>query len=165
MTGTAGQKRVPTSFLENLKIPLPSIEEQLRLIVLLKEADRLRRLRRHALQMCDELLPAAFLEMFAHRADGWPRVKIEELAIQKPNAIRTGPFGSQLLHSEFTSSGIAVLGIDNAVNNRFDWDQRRYISLAKYQQLKRYTVLPGDVTDPIPVARGGIKSALSCLRI
>lgn len=46
MTGTAGQKRVPMSFLENLKIPLPLVEEQRRLLILLRGSDRLCRLRR-----------------------------------------------------------------------------------------------------------------------
>jgi type I restriction enzyme S subunit len=144
VTGSAQQNFGP-SHLEDMQISLPGLFEQQRIAEQLEQADRLRRMRRYALQMCDELLPAAFLEMFAHRTAGWPRVKIEDLAANKPNAVRTGPFGSQLLHSEFTSGGIAVLGIDNAVNNRFDWDQRRYISPAKYQQLRRYTVFPGDV--------------------
>jgi type I restriction enzyme S subunit len=106
---------------ESIRIPLPPLCDQQKIAARLEKTNRLRRMRRYALQMCDELLPAAFLQMFGEADATWPIITIEELAQAKPHAIRTGPFGSQLLHSEFAKSGIAVLGIDNAVNNRFEW--------------------------------------------
>jgi type I restriction enzyme S subunit len=143
-TGSALQ-RIILEDLKDVSIPLPSLSRQREIVLHLDIANKLLRMRRYALQMCDELLPATFLETFEPPGNNWPTVTIEELAERKPNAIRTGPFGSQLLHSEFTDQGIAVLGIDNAVNNRFEWGERRYITAEKYEQLKRYTVFPGDV--------------------
>ena len=144
MTGSAGQKRVPTSYLESLQIPLPSLPEQRRIAAMLEQADQLRRTRRYALELSDSFLPATFLKMFGDEGT-FGLSRVEEILAQKSSSIRTGPFGSQLLHSEFTDSGIAVLGIDNAVNNRFEWSERRFITPQKYRELIRYTVFPGDV--------------------
>src|SRR5204863_9402552 len=87
----------------------------------------------------------AFRELFGTDADSFSPFQVNDLLASRPNAIRTGPFGSQLLHSEFTSAGIAVLGIDNAVKNRFEWAERRFITTEKYEHLRRYTVFPSDV--------------------
>lgn len=134
-----------TTILRECSIPLPDLSEQRRIAGQLEQADRLRGTRRYALELTDTFLPAAFLRLFGANGDKFPPTTVEELASDKPYAIRTGPFGSQLLHSEFTDSGTAVLGIDNAVNNRFAWDQRRFITPEKSEQLRRYTVFPGDV--------------------
>lgn len=62
--GTAGQQRVPATFLEELKIPLPPLTEQKRIASLLARADRLRTLRRTAHDLGESLLQSVFLEMF-----------------------------------------------------------------------------------------------------
>lgn len=122
------------------------LPEQKRLAAILAKADRLRRLRRYALAVSDTYLQAVFLEMFdKEAAREWPRVTVAEVAEQRKNAVRTGPFGSQLLHSEFVNEGVAVLGIDNAVENSFTWKQARFITEAKYKQLERYRVFPDDL--------------------
>lgn len=139
------QQNINQEFLREYEVWLPALSEQQRIAKQLEQADRLRRTRRYALELSDSFLPAAFLELFGDHKDSWHPLTVEELAAPRRGSIRTGPFGSQLLHSEFTDGGIAVLGIDNAVSNRFEWAERRFISPAKYEELKRYTVFPGDV--------------------
>lgn len=134
----ANLPRLSPAVLAKFLIPLPPLAEQRRIAAILDHADTLRAKRRQALDHLDTLPQAIFHAMFGDA------VATSTVALVAA-AIRTGPFGSQLLHSEFVDEGIAVLGLDNVVGNEFRWGERRYISEAKYEQLRRYTVIPGDV--------------------
>jgi type I restriction enzyme S subunit len=131
---------------EALTLPLPPLPEQRRIAAILDQADALRRLRRQSLSRLSELGQAVFFDMFVNGLRGSAStVTVEELVDPAKGGIRTGPFGSQLLHSEFVDEGIAVLGIDNAVANEFRLGRPRHITSQKYSALKRYKVHPGDV--------------------
>ena len=56
--------RARPAHVADIEVPMPPVAEQQRVSSQLEKADRLCRMRRDALQMCDEFLPAAFLEMF-----------------------------------------------------------------------------------------------------
>ena len=64
MTGSGGQRRVPASFLADLAIPLPPLEEQRRIAAILDQAETLRTQRRTALALLDSLTQSLFLDMF-----------------------------------------------------------------------------------------------------
>ncbi|MEY8039323.1 restriction endonuclease subunit S [Saccharopolyspora cebuensis] len=112
---------------------------------MLDQVDSLRVKRRKAIALLDELAQSVFLDMFGDSDPSWSLAKVADLAQDFKGSIRTGPFGSQLLHEEFVDSGIAVLGIDNAVQNEFAWQGRRFITEEKFEKLSRYRVYPGDV--------------------
>jgi len=132
--------------LKNLSIPLPPLAEQKRIAGILDATDALRAKRRESLAQLDTLLQSTFLDMFGDPVnEEWATATVEEVASTEKGSIRTGPFGSQLLHSEFVENGIRVLGIDNAVANEFREGEPRFITEQKYEQLRRYTVKPGDV--------------------
>lgn len=64
MTGSAGQKRLPTAFLAEYEFLLPQLSEQKRIATILDKADSLRRKRREAIRLADEFLRSAFYEIF-----------------------------------------------------------------------------------------------------
>jgi type I restriction enzyme S subunit len=137
-------------------IRIPKIDEQRHIAAVLDKADSFRHKRQDAIGLADDFLRAAYLDL-AQRNPG--RGSLESLLAEVPNAARTGPFGSQLLVSEFTESGIPVLGIDNVVSNAFTWAAPRFISPDKYAELERYTVRPGDVMVTIMGTTGRVAIA------
>ncbi|MBF6398891.1 restriction endonuclease subunit S [Nocardia cyriacigeorgica] len=144
-TTGANLPRIKPAELASFIVPVPPFTEQRRIAEVLDQVDALREKRRKSIALLDDLAQSIFLDMFGTACSDWPVTTVENLAAPRKNSIRTGPFGSQLLHEEFVDDGVAVLGIDNAVANEFRWSRRRYITAAKYKQLERYTVFPGDV--------------------
>lgn len=62
MTGSGGQKRVPAKFFEDLQVPLPSLEEQKRIVSILDKAKSIQEARERQLAALDELAITIFQE-------------------------------------------------------------------------------------------------------
>lgn len=144
----------PTIYYPEVKafhVCVPHRSEQKRIVAILDEAfvgiDKAIANTEKNLANTRELFERTVADNLFGRQDqeGWSLITVADAAASRKGSIRTGPFGSQLLHSEFVEEGIAVLGIDNAVENKFTWGKRRYITSSKYAALARYTVFPGDV--------------------
>jgi type I restriction enzyme S subunit len=139
---------VDKSKLEAIELPRIGRSEQRRIAFILAWADGIRRKRERLIGEAQHFVRSAYLHTVGHLNPShgdWEPVTIEALAEDRKGAIRSGPFGSALRHGEFVDEGIAVLGIDNAVQNKFAWAGRRFITPSKYEELRRYRVFPGDV--------------------
>lgn len=145
----AGLKHISKKYIENLDIPILPFETQKKIVAVLDKARSLVTKREQSIKLLDEILLASFLKMFGKNNPSfgkWEEVEVQSFAKSKKDSIRTGPFGSSLKHEEFDEDGpVAVLGIDNAVDNEFKWKKKRFLTLGKYQNYKRYTVYPRDV--------------------
>ena len=139
----ATQKAITNGGMAKIEISVPALSEQGILVDKLKHLTQLIADKKKQLNLFDEIIKSRFIEMFVANKNvcNWSQVSISDVSTN----MRTGPFGSALHHDEFVDSGVFVLGIDNAVENRFSYNRMRYITEEKYNQLKRYTVYPGDV--------------------
>jgi len=148
MIGSAGQKRVQDRFLKSLKIPLPPLPTQHKIVDILEKAENLRKLRQQADEKMKDLIPSLFIKMFGDPAINpkeWNTKTIKDIASKEKFSIRMGPFGSQLKKHELVDEGVKVLWIENIVNNKFEWKDNKCITLEKYWQLKGFRVRPGDI--------------------
>jgi type I restriction enzyme S subunit len=159
-------KGIRLEVLRELEVPLPPLKEQKRIAAILDKADHIRRKRQQTIKLADEFLRAVFLNMFGVsivNSNGWDVKPIGDLLANKPNAARTGPFGSQLKHSEFVGKGVPVLGIDNIVTNHFRWTIPRCLPPKKFERFKRYRVFPEDLIITIMGTTGRVAVAPSDL--
>lgn len=79
---------VNKSRFQSLEIPLPPLEEQRRIAAILDKADGVRRKRKEAIRLTEELLKSTFLEMFGDpvtNPKGWEIVKLGSLVVGQLN--------------------------------------------------------------------------------
>ena len=141
MTGSAGQKRVPKSYLEHYKVHLPSLEEQRRIAAVLDKVSDLIAKRREQLDKLDELVKARFVEMFgdvASNPNGYPIKNFDEVSILITDGEHATP--------RRTDKGIYLLSARNVLNHKLQLDDVDYIDEKEYNRISR-RIIPqaGDV--------------------
>ncbi len=132
---------------EQLRIRVPPLAEQRRIADILDKADAIRRKRKEAIALTEELLRSAFLDMFGDpvmNPKGWPTETIDDLCSRGARLV-DGPFGSSLKPEHYVSAGVKVVRNWNIYDDRFDFSEFKYVTPAKFEEIRRSEVLPGDV--------------------
>lgn len=141
MTGTAGQKRVPTSFLHNYNILLPPLDLQKKIVAVLDKAQSLIDIRLKQIGKLDEFLQNVFLKVFGEpekNPKGWPTDILEKLSdivsgVTKGRKIK----GSNL-------QLIPYMRVANVQDGRLDLSEIKEI-YANDNEIKNYRLFHGDL--------------------
>ena len=137
MTGSAGQKRVPKTFLENYVVNLPDIDTQKSENKILRKVDDLIFLRKQQLAKLDELVKARFVEMFENSS--WPNTSLNDICSEIVDCPHSTPkYEGNLEHPAIRTTEIK--------KGYIDWDSMKYVSEEEYQKrIKSLKPVPGDI--------------------
>ena len=86
--------------------------------------------------------------------ESWEWVALEELVSGSPRSMQSGPFGSNLKHSEFQDTGVLVIGIDNVRDGEYSKGSQNRISEQKFLELEKYQARPGDLLITVMASLG-----------
>jgi Restriction endonuclease S subunits len=136
-------KAINKQILFDLKIPLPPLEEQEKIAMVLDKVSELIEKREQQLAKLDELIKSRFVEMFGDPVTNekkWDKVPLSELA-----EIRIGPFGSLLHKEDYITDGYPLVNPSHIVNEKIVTDKKLTISKQKYNEMKVYHLKINDV--------------------
>ena len=134
--------RAKWQHLKDYEFNLPDLDEQGRLAEILWAMQDTKRAYQNLLKRTDELVKSQFIEMFVNST----AYKKEALA-GNVEEMFIGPFGSALKNSCFVEedqSYCMVYEQKHAIQKTMDVETR-FVDEKKYNELKRFTVLPGDI--------------------
>lgn len=126
-----------------IPVPLPPLADQKYIVSILDQADALRQKRKEAMRLLDEYVQAMFLEMFGDpvtNPKGWRQMTLREVA----TTLKRGPFGGALKKDIFVPDGYAVYEQSHAIYGDFS-EFRYFIPEEKYNEMKAFSVTPGDL--------------------
>lgn len=139
-TGTT-RKRISRKNLQKIPLELPPLPEQRRIAAILDKADAVRCKRRQTLDLADQFLRSAFLDMFGDpvtNPKGWPIEKLGDLL----TFVTSGSRGWAKYYSE---AGAAFLRIQNVGRNRLLLDDLAHVVPPDTKEAERTRLQAGDV--------------------
>jgi len=129
--------------LASLEFSLPPLDEQKRIADLLWMLERHRRAVAEtgvSVDRSDE----AWLES-VYSTPGQPHVSVADLIADGAIRLLTGPFGSALASSEYTTYGVPVIHPSFIVDGRLTVDEKSFVSPGTASRLSRWQVMEGDI--------------------
>ncbi|MBU3190746.1 restriction endonuclease subunit S [Clostridium bowmanii] len=160
MTGSAGQRRVPTGFLKEYIITTPPLEEQQNISLILSSVDE-------KIENTDKLiektkeLRKGLMQKLLTKGIGHDRFKDTELGmipeeweikrlidiVDKSDrySFTGGPFGSNLKSCDYTEVGVRVIQLQNIGDGYFNNESTIYTSVKKADELRSCNIYPGDI--------------------
>ena len=140
---TAGAKmpRLGSKELLSKELHIPSLEEQAHIVALFQRVAELIDTKKQELELLDELVKSRFIELF--EGSNYPFEPLDNNVIE----MFIGPFGSSLKNEVFVDeeNGFCmVYEQKHAIQKTMDVPTR-YVPKSKYEELKRFTILGGDI--------------------
>jgi type I restriction enzyme S subunit len=123
-------KNLNIDLVSSVKVSFPSLEEQRRIAAILDKADAVRRKRKKAIALTEELLRSAFLDMFGDPVTNpkrWEVVELQQLCRRVTDGTHQPP--------EWADEGIPFLFVSNIVNGEIDFNVSKYINEASWSSL------------------------------
>jgi type I restriction enzyme, S subunit len=74
-----------------------------------------------------------------------PKRRVADLVVAGQFGSAIGPFGSNLMASDYRNSGVPVIFVRDIQSGRFDWKSSVYVSRGKALELNAHRADPGDV--------------------
>lgn len=75
----------------------------------------------------------------------WALNKLSDLALHERNSFVIGPFGSDLVQSDYRAAGIPVVFVRDIKRSKFEWVSNIYLSHDKAESLKAHAVMDNDI--------------------
>jgi len=133
----ASYPAVSDAIVKDSGIPLPPLPEQRRIAAILDKADAIRRKRRQAIELTEELLRSAFRARYC-AGDEWPTRALGEICSKITDGAHRTP--------TYVGEGVPFLRITDIKSGFIDWRRVKAISEAEHLELtKRCRPEPGDV--------------------
>jgi len=156
MTGTSGRQRVDKRIFNQIKIKLPPIEEQKRIVKILKAFDDKIELNHHINGILEKIAHAIFKSWFIDY-EGFQDIEFKESQLGSiPNGWRIGVLKEILSSLESgkrpkggvgdLNEGIPSIGAENILGlGKYDYTKEKFISKEFYKKMTKGRVKSGDV--------------------
>ena len=130
-----------SEMVRGVTVPVPTMEEQLNIVVTLDKVTELIAIRKEQAAKLDQLVKSRFIELF--EGSNYPFEPLDNNVIE----MFIGPFGSSLKNEVFVDEEdgfCMVYEQKHAIQKTMDVPTR-YVPKSKYEELKRFTILGGDI--------------------